>query len=86
MHNVNDSLVMTLMVGTLVLSETNEIVPFKCKVCDFHASMRINVEKHYKISHEVLKYFDCSQCLFRASNDYSDEALRKLDEHVRLSH
>ena len=51
-HNVSEPLIMTLMVGTLVLCETNEMVPFKCKDCDFYASKKPKIEKHWKATHE----------------------------------
>ena len=68
------------MVGTLVLCETNEMVPFKCKDCDFYASKKPKIEKHWKATHEVLKYYDCSQCLFSATST------RALEHHVEESH
>ena len=79
-HNVSEPLVMTLMVGTLVLCETNEMVPFKCKDCDFYASKKPKIEKHWKDTHEVLKWYDCSQCLFSANST------RELEHHVEDIH
>jgi hypothetical protein len=79
-HDVKEPLRMTLMVGTLVLCETNEMVPFKCNECDFHASKKTKIKRHFKATHEVLKYYDCSQCLFAATSP------RELDGHVKLSH
>ena len=68
------------MVGTLVLCETNEMVPFKCKDCDFYASKKPKIEKHWKATHEVLKWYDCSQCLFSANSP------RDLEDHVEATH
>ena len=68
------------MVGTLVLCETNEMVPFKCKDCDFYASKKPKIEKHWKATHEVLKWYDCSQCLFSANSP------RDLEDHVEEAH
>ena len=71
---------MTLMVGTLLICETHEIVPFKCGDCDFHASKKQRIEKHWKDTHEVLKWYDCSQCLFSANST------RELEHHVEDIH
>ena len=79
-HNVKESLIMTLMVGTLILCETNEMVPFKCKECEFHATKKRSIERHFKAVHEVIKYYDCSQCLFTATS------IRGLTSHVKKSH
>ena len=68
------------MVGTLVLCESNDMVPFKCKDCDFYASKKPKIEKHWKATHEVLKYYDCSQCLFSATST------RELEHHVEDNH
>ena len=77
---------MTLMVGTLELCETNEMVPFKCGNCDYYASKKISINKHWKATHEVLKYVDCSQCLFAAGEVDTEDSLRALDDHVKSSH
>ena len=77
---------MTLMVGTLVICETNEMVPFKCSDCHYYASKKIKITRHWKATHEVLKYVDCSQCLFKASAPDTEDSLRELDGHVKSSH
>ena len=79
-HNVKDSLIMTLMVGALILCETNEMVPYQCKHCEFHCLQKDGIQKHFKAVHEVLKYYDCSQCLFAATS------LRGLGAHVKKRH
>ena len=71
---------MTLMVGTLLICETHEIVPFKCGDCDFHASKKQRIEKHWKDTHEVLKYYDCSQCKTCVTS------INELNYHVKQSH
>ena len=70
------------MVGTLILCETNEIVPFKCKECGLRKSIDSgkSTERHFKAVHEVIKYYDCSQCLFAATS------IRGLNSHVAQSH
>ena len=80
-HNVKgEPLIMTLMVGALIFNETNEMVPFKCKNCEFHATKKKSIAKHFKEVHEVLKYYDCSQCLFTATTT------KRLDRHKKKSH
>ena len=71
---------MTLKVGALILCETNEMVPFICKECEFNANTKQCIEHHLKEVHEIIKYYDCSQCLFTATS------IRGLDAHVKKSH
>jgi len=79
-HNVKDSLIMTLMFGALILCENKEMVPYKCKECEFYCATKEDLEKHFEAFHVVLKYYDCSQCLFAATS------LHRLATHVKTRH
>ena len=79
-HNVNDPLILTLMMGAFLLCQTHDIVPFKCKECNFHSSKKVMIEKHWKDTHEVLEYFDCSQC------DTCVNSIPQLNQHVKEFH
>ena len=54
--------------------------PFKCEVCDFSSSRKIDMKRHVNAVHEGKKPFKCEICDYRCSRK------NRLKQHIACKH